>query len=142
MERLSVGRFSFSKADCGGVGGKLLGHGRHRRVGLGCPGGAEHGDGRIGDDTRDDPAHQREVVAEHLHEGERGDRADDSAESQSDRDRGHEAAGAQETEACHRDLHAVARDHDRLGGDRVHSEEREQRHRGRIVADADAHQRA
>jgi len=70
------------------VGRMLFGHGRHWRVGLGCPGGAEHGDGRIRDDARDDPAHQREVIAEHLHERESGDRADDSAEREPDRDRG------------------------------------------------------
>jgi len=34
----------------------------------------------------------------------------------------------------------VTPDHDRMGGDRVHAEQPEQRHAGGVIADADAHQ--
>ena len=139
---LQVGAMRKRRWASAAVGRTLFRHGRHRCIGLGCPGGTEHGNGRIRYDARDDPSHQRKVIAEHLNERESGERADDSAECESDRNRGCKAAGAQEAEARHRDLHAVACDHDWVGGDRVHSEECEQRHRGRIVADADAHEGA
>jgi hypothetical protein len=58
----------------------LFRRGWHRRIGLGCPRGAEHGDGGIRYDAGDNPAHQREVIAERLNERESRDRADDSAE--------------------------------------------------------------
>ena len=41
------------------------------------------------------------MIAERLHQRKSGDRADDSAECEPDGDRGREAAGAQEAEACH-----------------------------------------
>src|SRR5579859_1219716 len=69
-------------------------------------------------------------------------RADDAARRESESSAMRESLRTEKPQAGDRDQQAVTSHHDRISGDRVHSQKPEKRHGGRIVADADAHERS
>src|SRR5260370_9962080 len=79
--------------------------------------------------------------ANSIDQWKRTQRADDAARGESKRGAMRESLRPEKPYCGDRNQQAITSHHDRIRSDGIHSQKTEKRHRGRIVANADTHER-